>query len=31
VNPQRGKKLTAAQADLLIKEATRIRAVLACR
>jgi len=30
VNAQEGKKLTAAQADLLIAEATRIRAVLGC-
>jgi len=31
VNAQTGKKLTAAQADLLIAEATRIRTVLGCR
>src|SRR6266404_3458135 len=30
VNAQEGKKLTAAQADLLKAEATRIRAVLGC-
>jgi hypothetical protein len=30
VNAQKRKKLTAAQADLLIAEATRIRAVLGC-
>ena len=30
VNAQSGKKLTAAQADLLIAEATRLRAVLGC-
>ncbi len=30
VNAQTGKKLMAAQADLLIAEATRIRAVLGC-
>jgi hypothetical protein len=30
-NAQKGKKLTAAQAGLLIAEATRIRAVLDCR
>ena len=31
VKAQEGKKLTAAQAGLLIAEATRIRAVLGCR
>ena len=31
VNAQTGRKLTAAQANLLIAEATRIRAVLGCR
>ena len=30
VNAQTGKKLTAAQADLLMAEATRIRAVIGC-